>query len=265
MKTLFAKIRQRKTPFYAFLYKLAGGLRRLNMPAFLLPFYRGVAALRQVLMDFLRRMATFFYYEPMFRSRCRQVGKGLRYVKVRQGFPYFHGDIHIFIGDEATVHSRSSFSAASLFEKPALYVGDHTYLGPGLSIGVARRISIGSFCHVSSNVSITDNDGHPLDPIKRANGEPVEKDAVLPVEIGDHVWIGEGAIILKGVLIGEGAVIGTKSVVTRNVRPFTISAGNPATAIGKVSHVEALAECGGKKELRPCLKSSVHDNGKTKL
>lgn len=93
---------------------------------------------------------------------------------------------------------------------------------------------IGKSCFIASNVSISDNDGHPLDPTERGRGEPVKSEDVLAVKIGDNVWIGEGSAILKGVSVGEGAVIGTKSVVTRNIPPFAIVAGNPATVIGEV-------------------------------
>ena len=49
--------------------------------------------------------------------------------------------------------------------------------------------------------------------------------------IEDDVWIGWGAIILKGVRVGEGSIIGAGSVVTRDVQPFTIVGGNPAEFI----------------------------------
>ncbi|WHU91108.1 acyltransferase [Burkholderia vietnamiensis] len=52
-----------------------------------------------------------------------------------------------------------------------------------------------------------------------------------PVVIEDHVWIGARAIISPGVRIGEGAVVGAGSVVTRDVEPYTIVAGNPARYI----------------------------------
>jgi maltose O-acetyltransferase len=53
--------------------------------------------------------------------------------------------------------------------------------------------------------------------------------------VGDRVWIGYRAIVLPGVTIGEGAVVGAGSVVTRNVEPYTIVAGNPARQIGERS------------------------------
>jgi galactoside O-acetyltransferase len=57
---------------------------------------------------------------------------------------------------------------------------------------------------------------------------------ILPVLISDKVWVGFGASILKGVRIGEGAVIAANSVVTRDVRPYTVVAGNPAKTIREI-------------------------------
>ncbi len=54
-----------------------------------------------------------------------------------------------------------------------------------------------------------------------------------PVVIGDHVWIGARALICPGVTIGEGAVVGAGAVVTRDVAPYAIVAGNPARVIGQ--------------------------------
>lgn len=57
-----------------------------------------------------------------------------------------------------------------------------------------------------------------------------------PVKIGDRVWIGYRALILPGVEIGEGAVVGAGAVVTKDVPPYTIVAGNPAVKIGDRPH-----------------------------
>ena len=62
------------------------------------------------------------------------------------------------------------------------------------------------------------------------------------VIIGDRVWIGYRAIVLPGVTIGEGAVVGAGAVVTRDVSPYTIVAGNPAKVIGERTK-ELTYEC----------------------
>jgi len=231
VRKLSVKIRRRETPFFAFLYNVAFHLKRINMPAFLLPFYRMLGLLRHGLIHSGRRFSALIYYEPMFRSQCKRVGKNLNYVKTRQGFPYYHGHICIYLGDNVTVHGRTAFSTASLLDTPTFAIGDNTYLGPGLSVSIARKISIGASCLIGSNVSIADNDGHPVDPVKRANGDSIAIKDVSPVEIGDNVWIGEGTSILKGVSIGDCAIVGAQSVVIHDVSPFTIVAGNPARLI----------------------------------
>ena len=61
-------------------------------------------------------------------------------------------------------------------------------------------------------------------------GHPASKGDVV---IGNDVWIGRKAVILSGVTIGDGAVVGTMAVVTSNVEPYTIVAGNPARPVRK--------------------------------
>ena len=76
----------------------------------------------------------------------------------------------------------------------------------------------------SRDVVIRDNDGGHEIMI-----EGYKKTA--PVIIGNHVWIGQGAMIMKGVTIGDGAIIGAHAVVTKNVDPYSIVVGNPAKTI----------------------------------
>jgi NDP-sugar pyrophosphorylase family protein len=73
---------------------------------------------------------------------------------------------------------------------------------------------------------------YPFDEIvgQRAAGCNKTKGDVI---IGNDVWIGFGVIILSGVTIGDGAVIGAGSLVSKNVEPYTIAAGNPCKIIRK--------------------------------
>lgn len=64
----------------------------------------------------------------------------------------------------------------------------------------------------------------------------------LPVIVEDDVWVGCGAIILKGVTIGRGAIVGAGSVVTSSVSPYSIVAGNPARILKNRFEPEQIAE-----------------------
>lgn len=84
-----------------------------------------------------------------------------------------------------------------------------------------------------------DHDSHSLDWELRKNDVTDwslgNKDwtgvSIRPVVIRNQVWIGFGASILKGVTVGDGAVIGANAVVTRDVPPYAVVAGNPARII----------------------------------
>jgi len=121
-------------------------------------------------------------------------------------------------------------------------IGNWCYVGENSKIWSAKKITIGNYVLISHNVNIHDNNAHSLDADKRKKqyeeiltiGHPKEGEQYLnekEIVIHDHVWIGFNAIILKGVTIGEGAVIAAGSLVTKDVEPWTVVAGNPAKVI----------------------------------
>lgn len=105
-----------------------------------------------------------------------------------------------------------------------LVVGDYTHVNPGCLIDYRGGIEIGSSVSISHRVMLITG-GHDL-------GSSVFEESHAPIKIGDYVWIGAGAIVLKGVEIGEGAVVAAGAVVTKDVPPFTIVGGVPAKKIG---------------------------------
>lgn len=127
-------------------------------------------------------------------------------------------------------------------------MGVSCFLGKNSRIWSAKRIEIGDRVLISHNVNIHDTDGHSLDPAARHThfqqiftiGHPLETSDIptASVTIEDDVWIGFNSTILKGVTIGEGAIIGACSVVTKNVSPYTIVAGNPAKFIRNIDKNE---------------------------
>ncbi len=122
-------------------------------------------------------------------------------------------------------------------------IASYCYLGEHSRIWSANKISIGHRVLISHSVNIFDSLTHPISATKRheqfseiiTSGHPkqMELDSA-PVVIGNDVWIGCFSIILKGVTIGEGAIVGAGSVVTKDVPPWTIVAGNPAKIIREI-------------------------------
>lgn len=96
----------------------------------------------------------------------------------------------------------------------------------GGSICASRQIVIGNRVTVGANSVIVDSDFHPLHPDLRLD-QP-QGGSTSPILIEDDVFIGMHCLILKGVTIGRGSVIGAGSVVTSDVPPGVIAAGNPA-------------------------------------
>jgi acetyltransferase-like isoleucine patch superfamily enzyme len=146
--------------------------------------------------------------------------------------PYIQGKGSIIIGDHVRLSGKSgiTFGRPSP-DLPRLVIGDHSFIGHACSFNIGRSITIGKHCLIATSVNIYDMDGHPLDAGLRRLGHPTPADRINPVVIGDDVWIGSGALVLKGVNIGDQAIVAARSVVTTDVPPGSIVGGNPARAI----------------------------------
>ena len=105
-------------------------------------------------------------------------------------------------------------------------IGHKSYINHDSEIRCRERVTIGNNVSIAYNVLIQDSDYHTT---YDENGNP--KPHTLPITIGNDVWIGAGATILKGVTLGEGCVVAAGSVVTKNVVAHSLVAGNPARVI----------------------------------
>ena len=139
---------------------------------------------------------------------------------------------NIIVGDYTYY---DDFDTVENFEKNVKYLFDFT----------GDKLRIGKFCMVASDVTFIMNGANHLSdavstyPFAVFGGDwtdamegkayPTKGDTV----IGNDVWIGYGATIMPGVSVGDGAIIATKSVVTKDVEPYSIVGGNPAKEIRK--------------------------------
>jgi len=126
-------------------------------------------------------------------------------------------------------------------------IGEYCFIGEQTRIWSAKEITIGDRVLISHNANIFDNDTHPVNPKARheqfkqiiTTGQPKSIDLKeRPVIIADDVLVGCNSVILSGVIIGRGAIIGAGSVVTGDVPPYTIVAGNPARVIREIPEDE---------------------------
>jgi acetyltransferase-like isoleucine patch superfamily enzyme len=124
-----------------------------------------------------------------------------------------------------------------------IIIGQDCYIGDGTRIWSARSITVGDRVLISHNVNIFDSLTHPISAKRRhrqfkeiaTTGHPRELDLdEKPIRIDNDAWIGSQSTILRGVTIGEGAIVGAGSVVTKDVPPWTIVAGNPARVIREI-------------------------------
>lgn len=106
--------------------------------------------------------------------------------------------------------------------------GMNSFCGANCVIGVNKKVLIGNHVMIAHAVSIRDTD-HVFDDLNI----PMAKQGIVSdqISIEDDVWIGHGAIILKGVSIGKGSIVAAGAVVTKDVAPYSIVGGVPAKLI----------------------------------
>lgn len=127
-----------------------------------------------------------------------------------------NGRFKVYYGGDITV-----------FANATLTLGNESFFNSNCMIRCGKKITIGDYCAISHNVTISDSDFHVL----IEDGEEKPRLGQEGITIEDHVWIGTGVKILKDVTIGEGAVIAAGSVVTSDVPPHTLVGGIPAKVL----------------------------------
>ena len=108
-------------------------------------------------------------------------------------------------------------------------LGENFYVNHSCVILDCAKVTFGDNVFVGPDCGFY-TAGHPIDAKQRNQGLEYAR----PIHVGDNVWIGGGVRVLPGVSIGEGAVIGSVSVVTKDIPPRVIAAGNPCRVIREI-------------------------------
>lgn len=143
---------------------------------------------------------------------------------------------HITIGDHTNIAKGVQLTAWDNYMgqhySPEIHIGNGCSIGEDNHITAIDSIFIGNHVLMGKKVLITDN-AHGISSRDMVEIPPKERLLYSkgPVIIEDNVWIGEKASILPGVHIGRGCIIGANAVVTSNIPPYCIVAGNPARII----------------------------------
>ncbi len=132
---------------------------------------------------------------------------------------------YLEIGRDCVIQNYSFFQLTK--PDPRVIIGNNVVIGRHNMITAKKLIQIGDYTRIGAYVQIIDTDhGAAKDQLIMDQNAVIE-----PVIIGKDVWIGAGAKILKGVTVGDGAVVGANAVVTKDIPPYAIVGGVPATII----------------------------------
>lgn len=114
-------------------------------------------------------------------------------------------------------------------------IGAGTFVNYDCVLLDVAPITIGADCQLATRVQLL-TATHPVDPVVRRAGW----ESGAPIELGDNVWLGGGAIVLPGVTIGGDTVVGAGAVVTRDLPPGVVAVGSPARVVREISEADRV-------------------------
>ena len=197
-----------------------------------------------------------FYRKYKFNKMMSRIKNNIDIDKATVIMPSINFDfrtdidkVRIVIGKDSMIGCNFIFESDEGFIK----VGERTFINGGTNLISRSKIEIGNDVTIGWGSYIYDHNSHSLDWQDRADDIKQQRMDYLngnnfiaekewanvmskPIKICDKVWIGFDAVILKGVTIGEGAIVGARSVVTKDVEPWTVVAGNPAKFIKNIEY-----------------------------
>lgn len=167
------------------------------------------------------------YVEHFIRPQLASLGEGYHFIRPWNvnifGTPVEIGSYtHVIASTDSNIRlviwSREG-------QNGHIRIGDYCLISPGVRITSAARIEMGNNCMLANGVFITDADWHGIYDRLDTIG------ACAPVTLEENVWVGDSATVCKGVTIGENSIIGAGAVVTTDIPPNCVAAGNPARVV----------------------------------
>jgi acetyltransferase-like isoleucine patch superfamily enzyme len=200
-----------------------------------------------VTVRIFKKVRTLFHFlsQPLITVLLRGAGVVVGRNQTFYGFPEIsqHPASEIRMGDRIVLCSDSKYTALAVDHPVKIStIRANALISMGNDVGMsgtcivcANEIIIGSEVMMGANVVVVDTDFHPLKPENRRYSDDVEYIGTAPVYIGNNVFIGASAIILKGVHIGDDCVVAAGAIVVAGeYAKGSILAGNPARVVGNV-------------------------------
>ena len=188
----------------------------------------------------MRRFWKSWKENRRLRKACDSCGRG----SVLKGqIEKRHPEAVIEIGEDGLIQGH----LVAERKESRIRIGDRVAIGGGTTLDCALEITLSDDVILSYGCILADSDNHSLyfserteDVLNWKKGfHDWSRSAMAPIRICRGAWIGARVCILKGVTVGEGAVIGMGSVVTRDVPPYTVVAGNTARPIKGLDEAKA--------------------------
>lgn len=175
-------------------------------------------------------------------KKIKKIIKGSIYkikVKYNKVYIYFYWKKINNDSNTVSIGNNCIGNIRELLQNNKVKVGRGSYgrINLGYYGNENEEIRIGRYCSISSSSFFLLGGGHPYNYLStypfmaKKFGIKSEASTKGPIILEDDVWIGEKALILSGVKIGKGAIVGAGAVVTKDVEPYSIVAGNPAKII----------------------------------
>jgi acetyltransferase-like isoleucine patch superfamily enzyme len=172
----------------------------------------------KLITRFLSNLRRFY-----FRVQGMKIGVNTHIPKIFITWPH-----QVKIGSNCRLERNIIFNFDSIYQPGAnIIIGNYNFIGNGVECNIQARLTVGNSCLIASGVKFIDHD-HGTKKSAYIKNQHSKKQEI---KVGNDVWIGANAIILKGTIIEDGAIIAAGSVVKGHINSMEIWAGVPAKKI----------------------------------